>query len=98
MYTKLDLFRKPVVAFDPENKQHRKYWAMFLRDQTWRNIPVRFAITENCQDITYQIQKTLAEYYITKEFKNVVNSPQEIVAKTPQKSPQKSAKKAPKKS
>ena len=94
MHTKLDIFRKPVIAFDPENKQHRKYWAMFLRDKSWVNIPVRFAFTENVHDIAYMINRQLAEYYVTKEFKSVVNQPQETVAKKPQKSAQKSPRKA----
>lgn len=94
MQSKLDLFRKPVVAFNPEDKTHRKYWAIFLRDQSWNNIPVRFAFTENVHDIAFMINRQLTEYYITKEFKSVVNPPQEIVAKKPQKSAQKSPRKA----
>jgi hypothetical protein len=72
------------VAFDPENKQHRKYWAMFLRDKNWSNIPVRFAFTENVHDITYMVNRILAEYYISKEFKSMLAEPDSVVKK-PQK-------------
>lgn len=94
MNTKLDLFRKPVVAFNPDNKSHRKYWAMFLRDQSWNNIPVRFVLVDNCHDLVTMINKQLTDYYITKEFKNILNPPQETVAKKPQKSAKKPTKKS----
>ena len=93
MNTKLDLFRKPVVAFNPENKLHRKYWAMFLRDQNWANIPVRFVLSDNAQDLVSMINKQLSDYYISKEFKTVVNPPQETVVKKPQKLSKKATKK-----
>jgi hypothetical protein len=94
MNTKLDLFRKPVTAFNPENKLHRKYWAMFMRDQSWINIPVRFVLSDNAQDLVSMINKQLSDYYINKEFKSVVNPPQEPVAKKQQKTSKKSTKKS----
>lgn len=89
MHSKLDLHRKPVIAFDPGNKVHRKYWALFLRDRNWANIPVRFAFTENVHDITYMINRQLADYYIMREFNSTVFTPPEDVAKKPQKSTKK---------
>lgn len=88
MHTKLDINRPPVVAFDPDNKLHRRYWAMFLKHKNWSNIPVRFAFTENVHDITYMVNRILAEYYVNKEFKSMF-AEEESVAKTPQKSPKK---------
>lgn len=93
MYTKLDLFRKPVVSFDPENKTHRRYWAMFLKQQSWANIPIRFALTENVNDIIVMVNRILADYYISKEFKSIMFPQEQSVAKKPQKSSKKPSKK-----
>jgi hypothetical protein len=85
MHTSLDINRKPVVAFEPSNKIHRKYWAIFLRDRSWTHLPVRFAFTENVHDITFMINRQLAEYYVHKEFNSTVFADPEDVVKKPQK-------------
>jgi hypothetical protein len=72
---KLDLFRRPVVLFDPSNKQHRRDYGQFLSTGAWRHTDVRYVINDVAGDLQARIQRQLLEYYIDREF----------VAKKPQK-------------
>jgi len=33
--SKLEFYARPLVAFDPSNKQHRRHYYEFLRSRTW---------------------------------------------------------------
>lgn len=68
MKTVLDLHRRPTVLFDPSNKDHRKYVAEFLATGTWGRCPVVFFAPDEANTKAFAIE-SLADYYLTKEFK-----------------------------
>lgn len=68
MKTILDLHRRPTVLFDPANKDHRKYVAEFLATGTWGHCPVVFFAPDEANTKAYAIE-SLADYYLSKEFK-----------------------------
>lgn len=77
----LDHALRPVVLFDPDNKDHRQHYNNFLVRGTWGKCPVRFAVEGDAQNnnLAYAMQRMLVEYYMAKEFKGVVKEPQEMV-------------------
>ncbi len=79
--SKLEYLARPLVAFDPANKQHREWYYDFLEYGGWGKCPVRFIVPENSGlDLTIMIRNALIEYYVYKEFKP------KKVDKTPKKS------------
>lgn len=62
-------FIRPQVVFDPTKKDHRKWAAGFIKTKSWKDCPVRFIVKDNSLDICNVVQRQLADYYITKEFK-----------------------------
>lgn len=67
--SKLALYGRPWVAFDPSNKQHRKYFYDFLKYRGWSRCPVRFVIPDDCgMDLPTMIKNQLISYYVSKEF------------------------------
>ena len=56
------------TVFDPQNKDHRRWFAEFQRLGTWGKCPVRFMVPEDQGDLITMIQRKLIEYYVTKEF------------------------------
>jgi hypothetical protein len=57
------------VAFDPSNKDHRRYYAEFLERGGWGHCPVRFICTEDHGDnLPALIQRILLAYYVDREF------------------------------
>jgi hypothetical protein len=44
--SRLEYFSRPWVAFDADNKEHRRYYAEFLKFNTWGRCPVRFLVTD----------------------------------------------------
>lgn len=67
--SKLEFFGRPLVAFDPCNKDHRRYYAEFLEYGGWGRCPVRFICpTDSGSDLTLMIKNHLTEYYIDREF------------------------------
>lgn len=59
------------MAFDPTNKEHRRYYAQFLKMNTWGYCPVRFIITDDPgMDLPTMIQAKLVEHYVQLEFKS----------------------------
>jgi len=68
--SRLEYYARPLVAFDAHNKQHRTYYAEFLRYGGWGSCPVRFIVPEETgQDLVRLIQGSLLRYYVEKEFK-----------------------------
>ena len=67
--SRLEFLARPLVAFDPLNKDHRRYYAEFLEYGGWGHCPVRFIVPEDfgC-DLPTMIRNRLVEYYITREF------------------------------
>jgi hypothetical protein len=68
--SKLEYLSRPLVAFDPSNKEHRRHWYNFLEYGGWGNCPVRFIVTEDHGfDLVTMIQRSLVNYYVDREFK-----------------------------
>lgn len=67
MQTFLDTFRRPVVPFDVNNKEHRMHMAIFLKHGSWSKCPYAFY---SPQDISVKAYATeaLAEFYLKQEF------------------------------
>ena len=68
--SRLEFYARPLVAFDPNNKDHRRWYYEFLEYRGWGKCPVRFICTEDHgSDLTVMIRNALVEYYVNKEFK-----------------------------
>lgn len=85
--SKLQLHGRPYVVFDPSNKDHRRWFAMFQNECSWGHCPVRFVVDDDAGDLITMIQRRLIQFYVDKEFgtekKPKVRSKR--VAKKPQK-------------
>jgi hypothetical protein len=69
--SRLEYYSRPLVAFDPANKEHRRFYYNFLETNTWGTCPVRFICpAETGMDVVKMIQKQMVEYYVLQEFKN----------------------------
>jgi len=67
--SKLEYFLRPLVAFDPYNKDHRRYYAEFLEYGGWGHCPVRFVCPEDTgHDLPTMIKNSLIQFYIDREF------------------------------
>ena len=67
--SKLEYLARPLVAFDPYNKDHRRYYAEFLEYGGWGRCPVRFVCPEDSGfDLPTMIQRSSISYYIDREF------------------------------
>jgi hypothetical protein len=67
--SRLEYFNRPLVAFDPNNKDHRRYYAEFLTYRGWGHCPVRFICPDDSgSDLTVMIRNILIQYYIDREF------------------------------
>lgn len=67
--SKLEFLSRPLVAFDPYNKDHRRYYAEFLRYGGWGKCPVRFICPDDVgHDLPTMIQRALITYYVDREF------------------------------
>jgi hypothetical protein len=68
--SRLEFYSRPLVAFDPYNKDHRRYYAVFLENSGWGTCPVRFIVPEDYgNDLPMMIRNSLVQYCIEKEFK-----------------------------
>lgn len=67
--SKLEYLQRPLVAFDPNNKDHRRYYAEFLAYGGWGRCPVRFIVPEDVgMDLPSMIKNRLIDFYIGREF------------------------------
>jgi len=67
--SKLEYLARPLVAFDPYNKDHRRYYAEYLEYKGWGMCPVRFICTEDHGDnLPAMIQRIMLAYYVDREF------------------------------
>ena len=66
--SRLAFVGRPWAAFDPNNKQHRKWFAEFQRTGTWGKSPVRFIVPDEHGDLITLIQRKLISHYIDREF------------------------------
>lgn len=69
--SKLEFYARPLVAFDPSKKEHRRWFHEFMNYGGWGNCPVRFICPEESgSDLVKMITHQLVDYYIEKEFQN----------------------------
>lgn len=61
---------RPVVAFDVNNHEHRKWYSEFVKYQTWGRCPVRFMAEALDQDLVTYINGKMLDYYVKQEFRN----------------------------
>lgn len=67
--SRLEFLARPLVAFDPYNKDHRRYYAEYLEVGGWGHCPVRFICPEDSGlDLPSMIQRSLISYYVDREF------------------------------
>lgn len=67
--SKLEFYARPLVAFDPKNKDHRRWYYEFVQYGGWGKCPVRFICPESSGfDLTIMIRNELIDFYIRKEF------------------------------
>jgi hypothetical protein len=66
------LFRgsRPIVAFDVNNPDHRRWYAEFVKYRTWGRCPVRFMAESLDQDLVSYVNDKMLHYYIKQEFEN----------------------------
>jgi hypothetical protein len=68
--SRLEYLARPLVAFDPTNKDHRRWYYEFVAYKGWGQCPVRFICTEDHGDnLPAMIQRMVVDYYINREFK-----------------------------
>jgi hypothetical protein len=68
--SRLEFYSRPLVAFDPSNREHRRYCAEYLKFGGWGKCPVRFIVPKDTgMDLPTMIKNRLVEYYTSKEFK-----------------------------
>ena len=60
---------RPWTVFDPGNKNHRRWYADFVKRGTWGTCPVRFIVPEDHGDLITMCQRALIKYYVEHEFK-----------------------------
>jgi hypothetical protein len=60
---------RPLLAFDANNRQHRNYYAEFVKHKTWGYCPIRFAVGGSRIDLVTHIERELVDFYTLKEFK-----------------------------
>jgi hypothetical protein len=67
--SRLEFYNRPLVAFDPTNKVHRRFYAEFVNTASWGSCPVRFIVpTDNGGDLVSMIKNSLINYYVEREF------------------------------
>jgi hypothetical protein len=66
--SRLKFFCRPLVSFDPSNKDHRRWFAEFNRQSAWGRCPVQFIVPDADGDLITLCQRRLIEYYVNKEF------------------------------
>ena len=77
--SKLEFYARPLVAFDANNKQHRRWYHEFVESNGWGHCPVRFIVPDSTgSDLVKIITRQLIEYYVSKEF--VAKKPQKKLA------------------
>jgi len=67
--SKLEYLARPLVAFDPNNKDHRRYYADYVESGGWGSCPVRFIFPEdNGDNLPSMIKNSLIGWYVEREF------------------------------
>jgi hypothetical protein len=71
----LEYRNRPLTAFDPSNKDHRRWYRNFLKHGVWGRCPYRFIVPEDFGgDLISMIQRSLVEFYTKLEFDHTSQS------------------------
>lgn len=65
----LEYRNRPYTAFDPTNRDHRRWYHEFVKHRTWGRCPYRFIVPDDHGNLITMIQRKLVEYYVYREFK-----------------------------
>jgi len=66
--SRLEFFSRPLVAFDANNKQHRKWFAEFKKNRAWGSCPVRFIVPDANGTLLQLIHDQMLQHYVEREF------------------------------
>ena len=81
--SKLEFYARPLVAFDPKNKDHRRWYHEFVEYGGWGRCPVRFICPNDIgHDLTIMIRNELIDYYVHQEFVVRKQRTQKVAQKT----------------
>lgn len=72
---------RPWTVFDPKNKNHRRWYADFVKYGTWGKCPVRFIVPEDHGDLITMCQRSLVKFYVEHEFDHVAKKPHKKTAR-----------------
>ncbi len=64
----LSYYGRPWVKFDAANVEHRRWFAEFNANRSWKDCPVRFIVDDEQGDLITMIQRRLIKYYVDNEF------------------------------
>lgn len=74
--SKLEFLQRPLVVFDPSNKEHRRYYKDYLEYGGWGRCPVRFIVPEDIgMDLPTMIKNQLIEYYLERDLGPIAHYP-----------------------
>ena len=83
--SKLHVNARPWITFDPDNRQHRAWYAEYVRTRSWGACPVRFEVEHEAGHIG-AIERLILEYYAKKEFpvrkKRLTKKPNGVIIDT----------------
>jgi hypothetical protein len=60
---------RPYALFDASDALHRRYYASFLINRSWKECPVQFHTEEGFGDVSSMIENKLTAYYLERELK-----------------------------
>lgn len=66
--SKLEFYGRPLIRFDPDLKDHRRFYHEFISSGTWGRCPYRFILPDDQGDLVTMIQRRMVSYYISREF------------------------------
>lgn len=68
--SRLEYYQRPLVAFDPDDADHRAYFHEFLITRTWGHCPVRFICPDEHgpEGLVGIVMRQLINYYTRQEF------------------------------
>jgi len=64
----LDSFVRPIEMFDVNNKTHRKYYADYMKTNSWGDCPVQLKVPTQVVSLSTYAREQLIQFYINKEF------------------------------
>lgn len=66
----LYLRSRPIVAFDVNNPDHRRYYRQFIERRSWGSCPVRFMVEGLNTDLLSHINREMLAWYVKNEFRH----------------------------